>query len=227
MVLKKHWELAGTRPALLEIMETFEKQVAEIIERGSIINRITAGSTIAKNGELEKLTTMSLRVANALYAIGRKTGNEPLKAECRVTVSDIGRLREGEAEQFCLRTGELARANAEALAGYGITAEDLEELATTAEKYRELADEKSRNFTEAKALREGLGEMFATTRDLLKEDMDKLMEMFRDENPDFYRQYKAARIIHDLGGGHSSKSDKPEADGTDEPVPVAVAGSEG
>ncbi len=58
MVLKKHWELAGTRPALLEIMETFEKQVAEIIERGSIINRITAGSTIAKNGELEKLTSI-------------------------------------------------------------------------------------------------------------------------------------------------------------------------
>ena len=54
--------------------------------------------------------------------------------------------------------------------------------------------------------------MFGVTNELLKEDLDRLVKMYRMSHPDFYNQYRAARIIHDIGGGHSSKNGEPEED---------------
>lgn len=60
---------------------------------------------------------------------------------------------------------------------------------------------------ESKVARKILYEAFAEADEILKEEIDKIMEVVKEQHRDFYDQYKAARMIRDIGG-HWSKNGK-------------------
>jgi len=220
-VLSQHKELVDTVPALAEAMESFRSLVDEIIEQDSRHATITAGSTAAKNSALDKIIETALRLANALYAFGRKTDNEQLKDECDITKSDLKHRRQGEIEQYCNRTAELAHIYAADLEPYGITKEEIDSFVKESEAFRQAADSKDQKFTESKATRQAMIDTFSKAGDILKEDLDTMMEVLKEKNNDFYLQYRAARNIHDIGGGHATKNENPDSTETPE-VDVAV-----
>ncbi len=227
-VLEQHKELITTIPALVEIIGQFDTLVADIIARDQKHETITAGVIAEKNGILDTMAATTLRFAKALYALGRKTGNEQLKEECDVTMSDLMHRRQVETEQYCLRIAELAGTHAADLEAYGIAAGEIEEFVKATEAYREATDTRDRKFTESKATHQVMHNMFKKADDILKEDLDTILETLREKDPDFYLQYKAARNIHDLGGSHSSKEQRsPETEVLPEPAVAAAAAVEG
>ncbi len=44
---------------------------------------------------------------------------------------------------------------------------------------------------------------------ILERQIDRLMERYKDTNPDFYGAYQVARIIVDAGGGSGSTNTPP------------------
>lgn len=209
-VLSQHEDIVNTMPALSEINGKFRSLLKEIIERDYRHATVKQGSTAAKNSALDSITATTLTFANALYALGRKTENEQLKAECRTSISELEHKREQDLEQYCRRIGELARNNAEELAPYCITKKQIDSFSKATETFRDLVEQKNQKFTESKATREALDEMFKKMGEMLREDMDRLLEMLRDTHPDFYRQYTAARNIRDIGSSHAVKTDDTE-----------------
>ena len=224
-VMEQHKDSTTTIPALVEIVKQFDALVAEIIARDRKHETITAGVVAEKNGILDTMSVTTLRFAKALYALGRKTGDEQLKAECDVTMTDITRRRQGEIEMFCLRTGELARTHATDLEAYGITTGEIDEFTGETEAFREATDTRDQKFTESKAVHQVMVEMFGKADDILREDLDSILETLKEKNSDFYLQYKAARNIHDLGGSHSSRERAQESE--DPAAATAAAAVEG
>jgi predicted transcriptional regulator len=51
---------------------------------------------------------------------------------------------------------------------------------------------------ESKAARAALTQQFQEVDEILKEDIDTLMELMKQRNKEFYNQYQAARVIKDL-----------------------------
>ena len=222
-VLEQRKESIATIPALVEIIGQFDALVADIIARNQKHETITAGVVAIKNGILDTMSATTLRFAKALYALGRKTGNEQLKEECDVTMTDIVRRRQGETEQYCLRIAELAGSHASDLEAYGIATGEIGEFVKATEAFREATDSRDRKFTESKATHQVMHDTFRIADDILREDLDTILETLKEKEPDFYLQYKAARNIRDLGGSHSPKERLPETGDTTGPVAPAAA----
>jgi len=56
--------------------------------------------------------------------------------------------------------------------------------------------------------------LFDKTDDLLNDEVDAIVEVVKETQPDFYNQYFGARVIKDLGGKHGG-NDTP----TEPPTP--------
>jgi hypothetical protein len=109
----------------------------------------------------------------------------------------------------CDRTIELAQAHGAELGTYGISTADIESLVAELAAYRKQREEQQLKIAESKAAREMLYASFDEATDILREEIDPLIELVETIDPEFYNRYKAARVIKDIGG-HTAKSSKPE-----------------
>ena len=48
-----------------------------------------------------------------------------------------------------------------------------------------------------------LSELFVQADEVLKEEIDPMMQVFRMSDAEFYNEYRAARVIRDLGVRHT------------------------
>jgi hypothetical protein len=183
---------------------SYRNYLNEILERAEE-SAGTVGATAAKNNALDDMTERTYHISNALYTLGRSANNEAIKAISKLSISDIGHLRENELVQYCSRILTLAQANAQALVPYTITAEMITALGQSIETFRHTADSKDTRFAGSKAAREVLFNLFAQTDELLREDIDTMVELLKNNNSDFYNQYNAARTIKDVGGSPKVK----------------------
>ena len=195
----------------------FKQSIDEIQQRDNEYSGLTAGVTAAKNAAIDALINSEFFFANALYTFGRESGNEELKASCRMSMSDLTRLREGELEQLSSRHLQFAKTYAADLIAYGITDETISIFENALNAVRHQFDLLHNKFAESKAERELLYQAFEKTDEILREDIDRLMEMVKGKDIEFYDTYRAARTIKDYGTTHK----KPEDDTgeTNPPVP--------
>ena len=207
-------------PALAAIVMVFRQTMAEILRRNDEYLGVTEGAVAEKNKALDDLVERVVRIGNAVFTLGRKTGNEQYKEAGNVSLHVISHMREADIAQHCSKISGIVRECAEELPPYGVTAEEIEAFDKSFDAYRQLVDSKGIKAAERKAARKLLHECFDKADDILSNDIDKLMEMVKTMDDDFYRQYKAARTIRDLGGGFSREKKKVE---TRETPPLEMA----
>ena len=202
-VLSQHQTSIDSIAPLADAVNSFKRVILEITRRDQEFSDVL-GVTAAKNNALDSMTGKAYTISNALYAMARKTGNLELRDASSVSLSDFNKLRENELVQCIQRILSLAWANADAIVAYTITAEKITSLQQSLEQYRKLADGKDNKYAKSKAAREMLFDLFATAGEILKEDIDVMIELVKTTDGDFYSRYKAARTIKDLGGSQKS-----------------------
>ncbi|GEM_PF-2317972 len=215
-VLDSNSELVESMLPLKNRVVNFRQYIDEIQQRDNEYSGLTAGVTAAKNAAIDALISSEFLFANALYTFGRESGNEELKASCRISMSDLTRLREGELEQLSSRHLQFAKTYAADLIAYGITDEAITTFGNALNAVRHQFDLLHNKFAGSKAERELLYQAFEKTDDILREDIDRLMEMIKGQDIEFYDTYRAARTIKDYGATHK----KPEDDTGETNPPV-------
>ncbi len=100
----------------------------------------------------------------------------------------------------------LAETSADELALYTITQNQISALGQSINTYRHYANSNDTGFTGDNAPREVLSNLFADTDELLREDIDTMVELIKNNNSNFYNQYNAARTIRDIGGSPKTKT---------------------
>ena len=74
------------------------------------------------------------------------------------------------------------------------------------------AQSKARNRIESgRAATKQLPGLFRRADSMLKRRLDKMVVQFKTSQPDFFNEYKTARVIVDLPGGRAAKKAKAEA----------------
>ncbi|MCB0375621.1 MAG: hypothetical protein KDD04_06855, partial [Sinomicrobium sp.] len=184
-------------PAFAEAFTDFENIINRIHEAQAIqVGRIT-GVTADKLQLQETLIAHTIRIAKAVYAYASATGNNALKGQVDYSPSALKKKRDTELLQRCQAVYNAANDHIGSLGNYGVDAGMLAELQNELGDFEDaLSSPREAIVTRAEATAR-LAEWFKQGDVIVKERMDPLTEMFKDDGA-FYSLYHKARIIVDV-----------------------------
>ncbi|MEW5844549.1 MAG: hypothetical protein AB1775_14940 [Bacteroidota bacterium] len=208
-VLKEHETAVAEIPAMAETVSQFQTEVDGIVETDAQYKKATSGKTAEKNVAVEEVIVSLLPVRSALYALALKTKDEELKAVTSSTEGYLKKLRDVELIQKAETILQTAQQKINDLTPYKITAEKLTALKSNIDELKASSGKKESGFSNKSALRKSLTEKFERADEILNEHLDTMMELVRQDDPQFYNQYFSARVIKDLGAGRKTTEPQP------------------
>ena len=170
-------------------------------------NEITAG----KNRTVDSFVVNLFKVTSIISVFATRTGNHELKSQVDYTETELADMRPGELLGTAEEVLEITETYQQELAGYGLEASEIEALQQSAGSFTNTTSAPRAAITARKSAGTLLKPQFSDANDLLKEQLDGLMEKFRESQPAFYEEYWNARQIIDYGTRHEkSEGEKPK-----------------
>ena len=199
-LLQGNTDKTATIPAFAEGETGLQTLIQKIKDTNSQFKNLAAGKTATKHAAEDSLV-------EAVLEVSRRNKDEELKVKAGINISDLRGMRDTELAGKCQDIATAAADMADELVNYGITADKLTELNNKIAAYQTALGAQESGLAERTAARQALSDLFKQTDELLKEELDSLMELFRNSETDFYNQYQAARVIRDLGIRHGTNTD--------------------
>ncbi|MDD8018847.1 MAG: hypothetical protein PHP42_10780 [Bacteroidota bacterium] len=188
--------------------------VNELKTKSTEVNGATAGKTQTKYNAEDALVSLLLPICSAVYLHGRKQNNAEIKEKAHMTESRLRSMRDTELAAFGGVIADLATANAEGVAAFGITAEKVTELIAKAQAYSTAIGVRESSVAERKGARGSMSDLFDKADELLSEEIDRFMEMLRANETEFYNMYFSVRVVKDTGARHRTNGDPVPAPAT-------------
>lgn len=198
----KHTKVWEGLPAYATASKEFKVTFNEIQDVGG--NQMINITGIAENKqkEEEEMINLTLFVGSGVFAYASVISDHELQRKVQCSPSGLKRMTDTELRNMCNEVFKAAVKVVDLLADYGVTMEDVKQLQKEIDDYAQvIAAPRDALITRAKATAR-LEELFDQADKILKEQMDKLMIMFKTKAPDFYNEYFNARKIVDLGIRH-------------------------
>lgn len=207
LVLSNYSELyAGVAP-LVQASQKLTAAVNSIEENRQVQELATSGLTREKEDLKERLTTQVLKVSAALVAYATSVGNEDLKTKAHYKPSRLSVASDPVLADIAGLIANLVVPYIDELSIYFVDQAAVDLLNQYIDEFR-LAIPQNRVATSSrKNSTKNLNLLFQSTNKLLKEELDLLMLPFQYSQPDFYDQYRNARIIVDYTGRRSQTED--------------------
>lgn len=198
----------GTIPAFAESYQKLSSLVDQIQVKDKERMGKTPGRVAAKDELADAMVTATVIVAAAVAAYARKKGNTQLKEAIHIHESHLRHARGSEQVNRAKLTYDLAKGIGNDLASVAITPAMLGELKSRIAAFEESLKDVSTGVAERVGARSMLSELYVQADDVLKEEIDPMMQIFRSSDPEFYNEYRSVRVIKDLGVRHA-KSGQP------------------
>lgn len=164
----------------------------------------TTGITTDKTAKRAAMTDKALFMENRLQSYANVTNDPELLESIRYSATDLKKARDTDVVGICNTILAKANANAAAIVTYGVTAAMITELQAAITAYSATLAKPKAAKSQTKTATENLVAIFKEADDLLIKRLDLDIELFKISKPEFYSQYKTARIIISTGGGASS-----------------------
>lgn len=155
------------------------------------------GIAVDKTNFRETLCQTAAKIAGYIYAYASANNNNTLKNEMNLPVTKIRRARDEELAPRCQNIHDRGVELLTELADFGVTAPILANLQTAITNYAAEIPKPRTALSGRKTVTANLAAIFRENDDILKNQMDKLIEIFREDNPDFVQTYESNRIIID------------------------------
>jgi len=182
----------------------------------------TTGITTDKAEKRAAMTDKALFIENRLQSYANVTNNPKLLETVKYSASDLKKARDTDVVGICNTILAKAKANAAAIATYGVTAEMIVDLQAAITAYSETLARPKVAKSQTKTATENLTRLFKEADELLTKRMDLDIELFKSPMPEFYSQYKTARIIIATGGSTTSVLGNVTIAGSSEPIKGAT-----
>lgn len=196
-VLMQHKEVVNVSDILAETVGRFRTSIDCILQRDKEYRGIIEDMDATRNSVVGDLIERALQCANALYAFGRRYGNDLLTTECRITQIDLNHCSDNELELRCMRLNDLAQEYATEIAVFEF---DRPAFQSAIEKFGRQSGLRRYEEIRKKTACEMLYKAFEATDEILNDELDAINELIKSKHIDFYRQYQCARVTRDLGG---------------------------
>ncbi len=191
--------IVASVPAFQTAFNNFQDVYSSILETAQLEAQVIAGIAMDKSSLRKELAQQGADIAAAVYAFATAANNNTLKEQVNFSVSDLIHQKDELLGPVCTNISTAANDNIAGLAGYGITAAVLTDFNTLIGNYM-LAVSAPRNaVTLRSSYSDGLKDLFKQGDDILKNQMDKIVNQFKNTEPLFYATYKNNRIILDAG----------------------------
>ena len=185
--------------AFATTLDSFKDILVAISEKNIQKNTATAGKTTLKNQQQADLIASTVPIAGALFALGTATNDPRIQALGDMKKGDLLKLRDTELNDVITNIKNLADSYAAALVPYGVTPVAIAALETKLTAYDAALGSKEASFSTKVAAGTVLSDLFDDADAILKDQLDRMMEMFAPTDQQFYLEYKSAREIKDLG----------------------------
>lgn len=159
------------------------------------------GKTVARETAKIKVMDSAVGIAAGLFAFSKKAGNEELMSISNVSHSDLRIMRENDFKERLETLKETAVRNSDALNNFGITQQKIDRYISKLADYKSKTESRSSSTVEKTGASKSLNAIFIEADNTLLM-IDKIMEGIKDDYPDFYLEYKAARVIRETGIKH-------------------------
>lgn len=190
-----HTAIIASNVAFQTAFNNFKTNIAHIISTAQADDVPITGITMDKIKSKEKVCRMTAETAGVIYAYASTVGDNTLKMEVDLTVSDLTRMREDSLAARCQNIHDAGVENLSALGDYGITQDALNSLQTAIDTYSADTPKTRTAISHRKTMTANLAALFDETDQLLKDRMDKLVQTFKAAHPDFVQTYEATRRI--------------------------------
>jgi hypothetical protein len=197
-------------PAFAGALQRMDTLVMQIGDKDKERMGKTTGKHAVKDEAEDALMTATIILASALSAFARSQGNTELKERVHIRENQLRHARSNEQINVAKIIHDLAKANEQGLVEFGVNAAMMEDLKSRIAAYEAAVKDWSSGVAERVGARTAVGELFVQADEILKEDLDPMMQIFRVTDPEFYNDYRAARVIKDIGVRHN-KTGQPAA----------------
>lgn len=164
----------------------------------------TTGITTDKTAKRAAMVEKALFIENRLQSYANVTNNPELLESIQYSASDLRKARDTDVVGICNTVLAKANSNAAAIVTYGVTAAMITDLQTAIAAYSATLAKPKAAKSQTKTATENLIKLFKEADDLLVKRLDLDIELFKASKPEFYSQYKTARMIITTGGGATS-----------------------
>ena len=182
----------------------------------------TTGITTDKTAKRAAMTDKTLFMENRLQSYANVVNNPELLESIKYSASDLKKSRDTDVVGICNTVLAKATANAAAIVTYGVTAVMITELQAAITAYSATLAKPMAAKSQTKTATENLAKLFKEADDLLTKRLDLDIELFKTSKPDFYSQYKTARIVISTAGGATSVLGNVTIAGSSEPIKGAT-----
>lgn len=198
-VCNRHNSVWSGLGAFVTAFGDFEGIIQQIEDARLIQEGQTTGITENKQKEEDEMIDKTIEVGSAVFAYASDTGNNELKEKVDYSPSALMRSRDTILRDRCKLVHDETEKIISELGDYGIVETDLTELQKEIDDYTEIiAKPRTAIGTRATATTQ-LVELFKQGDNDLNDRMDRLVEQYKKDEKKFYREYRNARIIVDLG----------------------------
>ncbi len=207
-VLTKYEAKVGLVPALEAAVTKFTTLLNELQEVRQVQEGRITGAALQKQKEEDEMIEATLRVAAGIYVFAREQDNMELQQKVKISDSNLRKMGNSALLSQCTLIYNLAmELNSEALVPFGILPESLAGLKKEIDDFALLVGKPRSGIVARSAATLRLQELFKEIGELLREEMDKLMLVLKGQEPAFYNEYKAARVIVDLRGPYEKEEE--------------------
>jgi len=192
---------ATNDPASLEMVPNFNKGITRLDEINAEVDSLwilqekdLTGVKTDKDMTVFSLADYVIELIGAVHSHAYQDGNATLMSRVGYKPSVIKHL--ATAELLVVAGVVLVEAQnlpAEELMQAGISSEDLATVQNLIAELKEVNTKPKEAIIDRAGVTERLGELFAESKGIVKNTLDKLAPQYKRKAPEFYRRYKAAR----------------------------------
>jgi hypothetical protein len=205
---------SGMAPLATAVTE-FKGKVAEI-DAAAQKQETPRGATEDKAEARETLEDVLFLTCEALGVLGHTGNDHDLSAIASVTASSLRRMTEEELSHRAESVLTEANAKKTELVAMQVTQANRDELNQALQDFNTSKTNPRKATVERMTQTQSLPTLIREASSILRDQIDRLVNMFRRTNPGFVTGYNAARVIIDRAASHAT----PKAAGGAPPPPA-------
>jgi hypothetical protein len=190
---------------------TFVAKLASLFVTESSAQKQTKGIAVDKEALKQLLVKDAFEMASVVFAFASKTKNDTLRQAVNYSITDLDRLKDELIVPVASNIKKAASDNLTALAEYGVTTAKITAMQVSMDNYAAATQKprlaKAQKTTDNKNVKTVMQEI----DNILKNEMDKTIVVFKAANPNFVIKYKEVRIIVNPGAAAKKANPKDEA----------------
>lgn len=197
---KAVWELI---PIIVTLVGEFKGMIGRIAATALEAGVVLTGVTGNKNDTLRVLKKLVFSQISMLSIYAQRTKNMELLAQVSLNDGEIQRKRQNELLMYAGQVAKwLEKYKTELIASYGLTEGTITQLNSLIDDFSDVMPEPEAKYSDKKAARERLDELFGETDQFLETQLDKAIHSLSEKQKELHAAYFNARTIKDLGIRH-------------------------